>query len=159
MLSVNTYYTNLKIIWDEIYAAKQTCSCSRCICGGVNNMLKDLNGEYINLFLMGLNDPYIAIRDQILLQDHLPPINNPINKVFSLQSKMRTRDLSTSLLQLVIRLLRPLSHKCRTWLHHLILQLCLCDQPRRILQTLLDDQGHTMLILWKARPRRIQMLQ
>lgn len=31
-LSVTTYYTNLKIIWDVIHATKHICSSSRCTC-------------------------------------------------------------------------------------------------------------------------------
>ena len=36
--------------------------------------------EFVIIFLMGLNESYSHIRAQILLIDHLPPIN----KVFSL---------------------------------------------------------------------------
>lgn len=61
--------------WDEIHAGKQLCSCSRCACGGVESMLKDLQDEYIMLFLMDLNDSYATIRDQILLYDLMPLIN------------------------------------------------------------------------------------
>lgn len=38
-------------------------------------MLKDLQDEYIMLFLMDLNDSYATIRDQILLYDLMPLIN------------------------------------------------------------------------------------
>ncbi|XP_039007857.1 uncharacterized protein LOC120135700 [Hibiscus syriacus] len=59
-MNISTYYTQLKIIWDELSSTKQQ--------------------EQVVQFLMGLNESYAEIKGQILLMDHLPLIA----KVFSL---------------------------------------------------------------------------
>ncbi|KAL4313244.1 hypothetical protein GQ457_01G015460 [Hibiscus cannabinus] len=79
-ISVSTYYTQLKIVWDELVSVKSTCSCSQCLCGGVRKMLADQQKELVMQFLMGLNESFAHIRGQILLMDPVPSIT----KVFSL---------------------------------------------------------------------------
>ncbi|KAE8733468.1 hypothetical protein F3Y22_tig00001120pilonHSYRG00022 [Hibiscus syriacus] len=79
-LSVSNYYTQLKIVWDELFSIRQLCSCLQCNCGGVQRMLAEQQQEQVIQFLMGLNESYAHIRGQILLMDPLPPIS----KVFSL---------------------------------------------------------------------------
>nr|KJB31164.1 hypothetical protein B456_005G179300 [Gossypium raimondii] len=79
-MSIMTFCTQLKIIWDELYLTKQICSCLQCRCGVVRNMLEEHQQEYVMTFLMGINDFYAHIRSQILLMVYLPSIS----KVFSL---------------------------------------------------------------------------
>ncbi|GMI72423.1 hypothetical protein HRI_000911600 [Hibiscus trionum] len=78
-MSVSTYYTNLKILWDELVSVKSVCFCSLCTCGGVKKMLDDQQREQTMQFLMGLNESYAHVRAQILLMDPFPSIS----KVFS----------------------------------------------------------------------------
>ncbi|GMI80076.1 hypothetical protein HRI_001676900 [Hibiscus trionum] len=77
--SVTVYYTQLKILWDELMSAKSVCSCSSCTCGGVKKMVDDSQNEQTIQFLMGLNDSFSHIRGQILLVDPFPSLS----KVFS----------------------------------------------------------------------------
>ncbi|GMI68007.1 hypothetical protein like AT1G21280 [Hibiscus trionum] len=78
-VSVSTYYTQLKILWDELSSVKPLCSCSKCDCGGVHKMLDEHEKELTMQFLMGLNESYASIRAQILLMDPFPSMS----KVFS----------------------------------------------------------------------------
>ncbi|GMJ05093.1 hypothetical protein HRI_004178500 [Hibiscus trionum] len=77
--SVTVYYTQLKILWDELMSAKSVCSCSTCTCGGVKKMIDDSQREQTIQFLMGLNDSFSHIRGQILLVDPF----SALSKVFS----------------------------------------------------------------------------
>jgi hypothetical protein len=81
--SVNTYYTSLKALWDELINFKSipVCTCGyKCTCGIIKTIVENRERDYILQFLMGLNDSYSHISGQILLNDPLPSMN----KVFSL---------------------------------------------------------------------------
>ncbi|GMI69096.1 hypothetical protein HRI_000578900 [Hibiscus trionum] len=79
-MPVSTYYTQHKIIWDELCSVKPICTCSNCTCSGVQKMIDEQGKEQVLQFLMGLNDSFSHVRGQILLMDPLPSIT----KVFSL---------------------------------------------------------------------------
>ncbi|KAI9162420.1 hypothetical protein LWI28_027130 [Acer negundo] len=74
---VTTYYTKLKILWDELKDFRPILICN---CGGMKTWMDYQQQEYVLQFLMGLNELYAQIRAQVLKIDLLPPIN----KVFSL---------------------------------------------------------------------------
>ena len=65
-LTINAYYTKLKSVWDE-YSNYRSCSCG--------HQVKDCTMS----FLIGLNDTYATVREQILLMDPIPSLT----KVFS----------------------------------------------------------------------------
>ena len=66
-LTINAYYTKFKGLWDE-FSNYRTCICGHQV------------EECTMSFLMGLNETYVAVRGQILIMDHMPPLS----KVFSL---------------------------------------------------------------------------
>ena len=66
-LSINSYYTEFKSLWQEL-SNYRTCSCG--------HQAKDC----VMSFLMSLNETYITVRGQILLMDPIPSLG----KVFSL---------------------------------------------------------------------------
>ena len=79
--SVNDYFTNLSILWDEIqnFNPLPLCSCGKCVCH-VNDKISALHySETIMQLLMGLNDSFSQIQGQILLMD---PIQS-VDKVYS----------------------------------------------------------------------------
>ncbi|XP_062093439.1 uncharacterized protein LOC133799439 [Humulus lupulus] len=78
---VNTYFTRLKALWDELkeFQPIVPCSCG-CTCGAVERLLGYYTRDQILQFLTGLNDSYNPIRAQILLYDLL----SPLSKVFSM---------------------------------------------------------------------------
>ncbi|KAL5544288.1 hypothetical protein UlMin_008072 [Ulmus minor] len=96
--SVSVYFTKLKSIWEELSNYRPNCTCGKCTCGGVKQLISHYQMEYIMSFLMGLHDSFSQIRGQLLLMDPLPPIN----KVFALvsqeehQRKIRTQVSSSS---------------------------------------------------------------
>lgn len=79
-LSVSHYFTKLKTLWEELSNYRPSCTCAKCTCGGMRELVDFFQREYTMSFLMGLNDSFSQIRGQILLMDPPPPIN----KVFSL---------------------------------------------------------------------------
>ncbi|XP_072950413.1 uncharacterized protein [Typha angustifolia] len=82
-MSVSTYFTKLKTIWEELGNYKPVCTCNRCSCGGIKSIADHHQMEYVMSFLMGLNDSFSQVRGQLLLMDPIPPIN----KVFALISQ------------------------------------------------------------------------
>ncbi|WJZ95113.1 hypothetical protein VitviT2T_013904 [Vitis vinifera] len=67
--SISVYYTKLKAFWDELSSYHEVLSCS---CGGLEKLKEMDEKERVMQFLMGLNDSYAAIREQILLMQPLP---------------------------------------------------------------------------------------
>ncbi|KAL5582411.1 hypothetical protein UlMin_014853 [Ulmus minor] len=76
-IDINTYYTRMKILWDELREFKPIPVCN---CGGMRVWMEDQQNECVMQFLMGLNDSYAQLHAQILMVEPLPPLN----KVFSL---------------------------------------------------------------------------
>lgn len=72
ILSISSYYTKLKSLWDELYSY---LSIPTCHCGSSKALQDYQQQEKLTQFLMGLNDTYGNIRGQILLMDPLPSIN------------------------------------------------------------------------------------
>ena len=69
---MSIYYGKLKTLWDElaVYDPMLVCTCGQLII---------LNDKYqrdnVIQFLMGLNDKYAKVKDQIMLLDHFPSIS------------------------------------------------------------------------------------
>ncbi|KAI5345032.1 hypothetical protein L3X38_012909 [Prunus dulcis] len=61
-LSVATYYTKLKGLWDELASCTYSFTCTCAAHGDCNKLMQ---------FLMGLNESYSAVRCQILLMNPL----------------------------------------------------------------------------------------
>ena len=81
--SVTKFFTDLKILWDELEVFRPTpiCKCSSmCACGAFSEIKRSKEVDHIIRFLKGLNDSFSIVRSQIMLMDPLPSIN----KVFSL---------------------------------------------------------------------------
>ncbi|GAU49830.1 hypothetical protein TSUD_293850 [Trifolium subterraneum] len=81
--SVTEFYSDLKLIWEEleIYLPMPNCSCrNRCTCEAMRSARANHALLYIIRFLTGLNEHFAVVKSQILLMDPLPPMN----KVFSL---------------------------------------------------------------------------
>ena len=85
-LSVTSYFAKMKSLWDELsnYKSIPVCSCGAlktCTCGIMKVLVINQENEHIMYFLMGLNDCYTSVRDQILLMDPLPPMNAVFTKI------------------------------------------------------------------------------
>ncbi|XP_062113694.1 uncharacterized protein LOC133824738 [Humulus lupulus] len=81
---INSYFTRLKVIWDELkeFQSIVPSSCG-CKCGAVERLLGYYHRDQIMQFLARLNDSYSLVRAQILLYDPLPSLS----KVFSMVSQ------------------------------------------------------------------------
>ncbi|KAJ0046741.1 hypothetical protein Pint_03784 [Pistacia integerrima] len=81
--NVTDYFTELKILWDELLNLRPIpcCSCTNpCSCGALTKVKTYQNNDYVIRFLKGLGDQFTTVRSQIMLMEPLPSIN----KVFSL---------------------------------------------------------------------------
>lgn len=93
--SLTNYFTDMKIIWDELEHLRSTptCSCATVCTCSLSKAVKHFKEiEYVIPFLKGLNDSYSNVRTQILLMDPLPSIN----KAFALANQQETQPHQTS---------------------------------------------------------------
>ncbi|KAM1195859.1 hypothetical protein ACFX2J_022291 [Malus domestica] len=70
--SVSAYFTRLKGLWDELASYNDHCTCS----SGTKN-----DRQQLMQFLMGLNESFSAVRDQILLMNPLPTVHQACSSV------------------------------------------------------------------------------
>ncbi|XP_058775261.1 uncharacterized protein LOC131649518 [Vicia villosa] len=79
--SISSYYTKLKILWQELdnFRPIPSCECDPS-CSALVKIRAYRDSDQVIHFLKGLNDQYAAIRSQIMLMDPLPSIC----KVYSL---------------------------------------------------------------------------
>ncbi|MCI24185.1 retrovirus-related Pol polyprotein from transposon TNT 1-94, partial [Trifolium medium] len=76
--SVTEFYSELKILWEELelYMPIPQCTCSaRCRCEAMRSARKNHLTLYAIRFLTGLNENFSMVKSQILLIDPLPPLN------------------------------------------------------------------------------------
>ncbi|XP_062085311.1 uncharacterized protein LOC133791396 [Humulus lupulus] len=92
---VNSYFTHLKTIWDELIEFQPIvpCSCG-CKCGDVERLLGYYHRDQILQFLAGLNDSYTPVQAQILLCDPLPYLSKVFSMV-ALEERQRSLGHST----------------------------------------------------------------
>lgn len=76
-MTVSSYYTKLRGVWDEIRSISQipTCSCKGCKCEINKEIARLHDKEHLYDFLMGLNEEFNAVRTQILSSSPLPTLN------------------------------------------------------------------------------------
>lgn len=79
---INTYFTNLRIVWDEYKNTQPVswCVCTTCRCRSSTKWHNHQEEECVMQFLIGLNSSYSQIRSHILSMVPLPTLS----KVFSL---------------------------------------------------------------------------
>ncbi|KAL0462469.1 UNVERIFIED_CONTAM: hypothetical protein Slati_0134500 [Sesamum latifolium] len=68
-LSVSAYFSKLKKLWDELACLVSTSSCS---CGASKGIAALYVEDNLMQFLMGLNDSFDHVCDQILMMEPLP---------------------------------------------------------------------------------------
>ncbi|KAF7127592.1 hypothetical protein RHSIM_Rhsim11G0109000 [Rhododendron simsii] len=70
-MSVGTYFTKLKGMWDELNALSPTPSCS---CGAMTEVLEYQRRQRTMKFLMGLHESYFMVRGDIVSTIHVPEV-------------------------------------------------------------------------------------
>ncbi|KAL0456881.1 UNVERIFIED_CONTAM: Retrovirus-related Pol polyprotein from transposon RE1 [Sesamum latifolium] len=99
-LSVVDYFNNLSALCDEMECLKPTkaCTCGLCTCGFTRIIVEEDNLIKLVKFLMGLDDSYDNIRNQILVMDPFPSINKAYSMVLRVERQrlinMQTSDTS-----------------------------------------------------------------
>ncbi|KAL0374379.1 UNVERIFIED_CONTAM: Retrovirus-related Pol polyprotein from transposon RE2 [Sesamum radiatum] len=69
--TISIYFTRLKKLWDELACLNPLPTCS---CGSSKALADMTSSSQLIQFLMGLNDAYDHVRNQILLMEPLPSI-------------------------------------------------------------------------------------
>ncbi|XP_057775989.1 uncharacterized protein LOC130994885 [Salvia miltiorrhiza] len=79
---VSTYFTNLRILWDEYkdFQPSRWCTCDHCRCHSARRWNDFQMQECSMQFLIGLNSTYSQIRSQIISTTPFPSLS----KIFSL---------------------------------------------------------------------------
>ncbi|KAI4346096.1 hypothetical protein L6164_013178 [Bauhinia variegata] len=77
-MSVSSYFTKLKGLWDE---RDTLCTFPICTCGSIKEVAAYLETQKTMKFLMGLNESYANIHNNALLQDPLPIVNKAYSLV------------------------------------------------------------------------------
>ncbi|XP_050914976.1 uncharacterized protein LOC127129915 [Lathyrus oleraceus] len=80
--TITQYFTSLKQLWQELenFRLIPTCVCPiKCSCTLIQSIKYYRDTDYVICFLKWLNEQYATVHSNIMLIQHLPPIN----KVFS----------------------------------------------------------------------------
>ncbi|XP_073112179.1 uncharacterized protein [Elaeis guineensis] len=93
-ISVMVYFTKLKKLWDELSCLMNF---SICTCGAAKTVASIENEDRLIQFLMGLNDSYDHVRNQILLLDPLPTVNKAYSMVLRVEKQCEVLSTSDSM--------------------------------------------------------------
>ncbi|XP_024027311.1 uncharacterized protein LOC112093336 [Morus notabilis] len=93
-LDLNTYFTRLKILWDEL---KNFQPVPVYQCGGMEAWMDYQEQEHVMQFFMGLNDSYSGTRGQILILDPLPSVAKVFNLVVQEERQCTIGSIPTAL--------------------------------------------------------------
>ncbi|XP_014506420.1 uncharacterized protein LOC106766184 [Vigna radiata var. radiata] len=98
---VSQFFTDLKILWEELESLRPVPSCTceiTCSCDLSKITLKYREVEHVICFLKGLNDSYNTLKTQILLMDPLPNINRVFSLVMQQQRQEKQGPAETKVL-------------------------------------------------------------
>lgn len=82
--SLSKYYTNLKQLWDQLNSLVQIPSCT---CSSAKAISDHNSSTRLMQFLMGLNDTYDSLRNQILVLDPLPSVYKAYSMALSVEKQ------------------------------------------------------------------------
>ncbi|KAG7533590.1 Retrotransposon Copia-like N-terminal [Arabidopsis thaliana x Arabidopsis arenosa] len=82
-LDVNSFYTKLVTIWEEVKSAQDfpVCQCAGCDCDLNSKWMELFERNFVIKFLFGLNDSYEHVRESIIMIDPLPDLEKTLNMV------------------------------------------------------------------------------
>ena len=82
--SISVYFTKLKRLWDELGSVEPLPTCT---CGASRDIAEITNRNRLMQFLMGLNEAFGSVRDQVLGMDPLPTVNKAYSMVVKFESQ------------------------------------------------------------------------
>ncbi|KAL0416639.1 UNVERIFIED_CONTAM: Retrovirus-related Pol polyprotein from transposon RE2 [Sesamum latifolium] len=90
---VGAYFTKLRKLWDELDVLMPTpqCTCNGCTCGASKAVADLAVLTQLLQFLMGLNDEYVHVRNQVLVMDPIPNVNRAYAMVVSVEKQREER--------------------------------------------------------------------
>ncbi|KAM0060750.1 putative transcription factor interactor and regulator CCHC(Zn) family [Helianthus debilis subsp. tardiflorus] len=82
-MTMSSYYTKLRGLWDEMQSFLPTpkCECNGCTCGLAKSLRELREKEQLYEFLMGLDSEFSVIRTQILATKPIPSLGNAYHLV------------------------------------------------------------------------------
>nr|XP_029120159.1 uncharacterized protein LOC114914118 [Elaeis guineensis] len=82
--SVTVYFTKLKKLWDKLSCLHQYPVCN---CGAAKTIANMENEDKLVQFLMGLNESYEHVKNQILLMDAFPSVIRAYSMVLRVEKQ------------------------------------------------------------------------
>ena len=82
------YYTKLKKLWDELTCLMPIPQCTYEVAKSVAEIT---TFNHLMQFLMGLNDSFDHIRNQIMLMDPLPSVNKAYSMVLRVEKQRQVQ--------------------------------------------------------------------
>ncbi|KAL0380888.1 UNVERIFIED_CONTAM: Retrovirus-related Pol polyprotein from transposon TNT 1-94 [Sesamum angustifolium] len=86
-MDIVSYFTKIAMLWDELECVDPTPECS---CSSQRTMADKVASTQLMQFLMGLNDSFDAIRNQILVMDPLPSVDKAYSLVLRVESQRQS---------------------------------------------------------------------
>ncbi|KAK4280541.1 hypothetical protein QN277_012155 [Acacia crassicarpa] len=125
--TVSDYFTQLKILWDELANIGPLKPCS---CGSVTTVVTYREEDQVIHFLKGLNEQFVSVKSQIMLLDPLPSITHVFSLVVQQERELHSPAVPTEPKVFLARAPRypPLASKDK--------QCSFCDTPN---STFADD--------------------
>ncbi|XP_072060164.1 uncharacterized protein [Arachis hypogaea] len=100
-LTITSYFTKLKSVWEELENLHTIPSCIACV-NGYNCGLKIIRDyaseEYVVKFLRGLNEQYSTVKYQIMLLKPLPDINAVLAMLTQQERELSSDFLDTKII-------------------------------------------------------------
>ncbi|XP_058746040.1 uncharacterized protein LOC131618902 [Vicia villosa] len=90
-LDVSNYFTQLKVLWDELetYRPIPSCTCAiPCSCGASASIRSYRDQDYVIRFLKGLNEKFTHSKSQIMMMNPLPDIDKAFSLVIQQEREM-----------------------------------------------------------------------
>ncbi|XP_058762291.1 uncharacterized protein LOC131635668 [Vicia villosa] len=90
-LDVSNYFTQLKVMWDELenYRPIPFCSCAiPCLCGAIASIKMYREQDYVIRFLKGLTEKFAHSKSQIMMMNPLPNIDKAFSLVIQQEREM-----------------------------------------------------------------------
>ncbi|XP_058772285.1 uncharacterized protein LOC131646175 [Vicia villosa] len=98
-LDVSNYFTQIKVMWDELEAYRpiSACSCAiPCSCGALASIRKYRELDYVIRFLKGLNEKFAQSKTQIMMMNPLPDIDKTFSLVIQQESEVNNSQYAIS---------------------------------------------------------------
>ncbi|XP_020868240.1 uncharacterized protein LOC110224884 [Arabidopsis lyrata subsp. lyrata] len=97
-MDVNTFYTKLVTIWEEVKSAQDfpVCQCGGCECEIDRKWMDLFERNFVIKFLFGLNDSYEHVRESIVMKDPLPDLEKTLNLVIQHEHQQEIKQVPQS---------------------------------------------------------------